>query len=974
MISLGMIVRNEGRTLKRCLESVAPHVDEIVIGLAGESTDDTAAIARQFTDKVVPIEWHDDFADARNQVMDLCSGEWYLWLDGDDELVNGHRMRELIEQNPEIGAFYWGYDYARDESGTNVCYLIRERLVNRALGWRWNGAIHEVLTGPEHSSMLVQDVLTVHHKGPEKHDPWRNRKVLYRLLEESEPNPDPRILVYLASENATHGNLQEALLHWNRYVQLSQWDEEKYQAKHKMADTYRLLGEHSKALASDFAAIAIKPDWPDAFLGIAETYYAMGNYRGTIEWVKAASTKEKPQTMLILNPRDYDYTPLVVLSLAYWRLGDFEMALANAEKAYQINKDTSLGQHIELLKEEVNNLTAKQAFLALWEFLGRNDEWLKARKLFDSVPKLIEQYPDIAQRRIDTLQWTAHVEDPNIMIEAYVNNPHWQAMKDEEILDPDWINYPRLAYALNVIRQQKAQNVIDFGCSDGFITLPIARELPNVPVLGIDLDPRCIELANRRADEWGITHAGFETGNATTYQSRGKFDVGLAFEVIEHVVDPDEFLSNLELSAKHIALTTPYLAWEKGHAPGWDKPDLKGHLRIFDLDDVERMLAPRGRIHNLYRQPWGNTGWIFADYKPGERAQGSVTIAAMGTPEDWSPRSFRETGLGGSETAVVRLSEELAKQGRSVTVYSRIVDTNYFNGVRYRHESRYLPSVHSDVFVAWRSPELIDTAPSASRKVLWMHDTDRGEALTRERAEQFDDIVVLTNWHKQHLMETYPFLDASKLHVIGNGVDVENFMGDNIARDPHRVVYSSSPDRGLDVILEHIWPKVVEKVPDAELHIYYGWENYDKFLHYPGMADFKAKIQDLILRSRNVVNHGRIPQDQLAREFQKASVWLYPTYFTETFCITGVEAQLAGAIPVINRIAALQETVKSGLFFENVDVRNSEVQEGFAVNVIRMLQTPLEQRQDFHEAIKKDAEAESWADIARKWSSLVPSR
>lgn len=975
MISLGMIVRNEGRTLKRCLESVAPHVDEIVIGLAGESTDNTAEIARQFTDKVFDIPWHDDFSEARNLVMERCTGDWYLWLDGDDELVNGHRMRELINQNPEVEAFYWGYDYARDENGTNVCYLVRERLIRRSPEWQWIGAIHEVLAGPSgHVASLVSDVLTVHHKPIEKHDPWRNRKVLYRLLEEQEPNPDPRILNYLASENATHGNLPEALLHWNRYVQLSQWDEEKYQAKHKMADAYRILGEHSKALASDFAAIAIKPEWPDAFLGIAETYYAMGNYSGTIEWLKAAATKQKPETMLILNPRDYDYSPLVLLSLANWRLGDYEMSLANAEKAYQINKDPSLRVHIEGMREEVNSGVARQAFLALWEYLGRNDEWLKARNLFSVVPKLIEQHPEIARRRADTYQWTAHVDDPQLMVDAYVNNSHWEPMLDEAILDPEWTQYPRLAYALKVLKDQEAKNVIDFGCSDGFIALPISRELPKLSVTGIDLDPRCIALATKRSADWKLPHTSFFTANASEYASDvGQFyDVGLAFEIIEHVVDPNEFLSNLERSARHIALTTPYLAWEKGYAPGWDQPDLKGHLHIFDLDDVERMLAPRGRIFNLYRQPWNRSGWIFADYKPGAKTSGSVTIAAMGTPEDWSPQSFRETGLGGSETAVIRLSEELSKQGRAVTVFSRIVDTNYFNGVRYRHESRYLPSIHSDLFIAWRSPELIDTAPNASCKVLWMHDTDRGEALTPERAEKFDAIVALTNWHKNHLLETYPFLNPDQIHVIGNGVDIQRFSKD-ITRNPYRVIYSSSADRGLDVILEHIWPKVIAAIPEAELHIYYGWENFDKFMPmYPHLQEFKSRIEQLLLQSKNVVNHGRISQDRLAEEFQKAAIWLYPTYFDETFCITGVEAQLAGAIPITNSRAALAETVASGIRIEG-DVRDPVVLQEYTEAIINFMKQDPSSREKLHELVKHSAPAQDWAEIAHQWTKLEVS-
>src|SRR6185295_3516623 len=135
-ISLGMIVRNEGRTLHQCLASVAPHVDEIVIGLGGESTDNTEDIIKHYIEQgfpieVIPLEWNEDFSEARNTVLDATTGDYFLWLDGDDVLVGADKLRGYIDTMPDIDMFYVGYDYARDENGINNCYLIRERMVRR---------------------------------------------------------------------------------------------------------------------------------------------------------------------------------------------------------------------------------------------------------------------------------------------------------------------------------------------------------------------------------------------------------------------------------------------------------------------------------------------------------------------------------------------------------------------------------------------------------------------------------------------------------------------------------------------------------------------------------------------------------------------------------------------------------------------------------------------------------------------------
>lgn len=971
-ISLGMIVRNEGRTLRMCLESVAPFVDEIVIGLGGESTDDTEAIAKEFTDKVIPIEWKDDFSAARNEVMEHVTGDYFFWLDGDDELVGGERLRELIVTHPNIDGFYMGYDYARDEQGNNVCYLIRERLVrlqdelpNR--GWIWLGKVHEVLAarGFKEAALPVEDIVVKHHKPPNKHDANRNVDILYSQLEEQEPNPDPRILGYLCTENAARGNFKEAILHGQRFIKLSGWLEERYQMQHRIADMYRAMQQYEKAVDADMDAIQMVPEWPDAWFGLAETYNAVENYKAVVEYTKIGASKEVPKTMLIINPLDYSYLPVVILAGAYSHLGDFESALANYENCYKIRPEPLVAAQISLLRKEINLQNLTKAFLVLREHLGRNDEWLKVRKLYDVVPKHIEQHPTIQETWERSMMQTAHVLDPQIMVDFYTGNPHWTPVDDNQIKDPGWLDYPRMRFALDTAKKIDAKTIVDWGCSDGFIALPLARET-GAHVTGFDLDPRCVDLATVRAKEWGVD-ARFEVGNVDEIGGweGPKADLAIFFEVIEHVVDPAKTLEKIEKTANRIIMTTPYLSWEDGQLPAWDRLEPKGHLRIFDQYDIERILTTRGRIWDLYRQPWANTGWLFVDYIPGDRHDKNIMIGAMGSPEPWNPRIIDSTGLGGSETAVVRLAEAFARQGHRPIVYSQIDEPGYYSGACYRDASHFRTEIESDIYIAWRAPEQADWEINTKRLILWMHDTDAGDRLTPSRARKFDAIVVLTEWHKKFMLEKYPFLKEEKLVVIGNGVDFSRFGG-RVKRDPKRVIYSSSPDRGLDVILEGIWPKVVEAVPDAELHVYYGWNNFDKFAPmYPQLQEFKQKVQTLFLDSKNVVQHGRVSQKELAEAFQKSAVWLYPTYFTETYCITAIEAQLGGAVPVTNNLAGLSETVRSGVVLSQ-DVRNPEVQKEYAQAVIDLLQNPSS---EFNKIVRKNAPAQSWDWVAEQWRS-----
>ena len=74
-ISLCMIVKNEEKILRRCLDSVADLVDEIVIVDTG-SQDETKRIAAEYTKFVYDFQWVDDFSAARNFAFSKATQEY----------------------------------------------------------------------------------------------------------------------------------------------------------------------------------------------------------------------------------------------------------------------------------------------------------------------------------------------------------------------------------------------------------------------------------------------------------------------------------------------------------------------------------------------------------------------------------------------------------------------------------------------------------------------------------------------------------------------------------------------------------------------------------------------------------------------------------------------------------------------------------------------------------------------------------
>ena len=89
-VSLCMIARNEGATLSRCLSSIAGLADEIIVVDTG-SLDNTREIARQLDARVHEFPWVDDFAAARNESLRHATGDWILWLDGDEYMGEANR-------------------------------------------------------------------------------------------------------------------------------------------------------------------------------------------------------------------------------------------------------------------------------------------------------------------------------------------------------------------------------------------------------------------------------------------------------------------------------------------------------------------------------------------------------------------------------------------------------------------------------------------------------------------------------------------------------------------------------------------------------------------------------------------------------------------------------------------------------------------------------------------------------------------
>jgi tetratricopeptide (TPR) repeat protein len=139
-LSLCMIVKNERHNLPRCLASVKPYVDEMIIVDTG-SEDGTPEIAAEYGAKVKYFEWCDDFAAARNYAISQATGDWILMPDADEQMiVESAFFLDQLTLQPDVIAYSIALTEV-DKTSITPAYLIR--LLRNLPDIKYVGRFHE---------------------------------------------------------------------------------------------------------------------------------------------------------------------------------------------------------------------------------------------------------------------------------------------------------------------------------------------------------------------------------------------------------------------------------------------------------------------------------------------------------------------------------------------------------------------------------------------------------------------------------------------------------------------------------------------------------------------------------------------------------------------------------------------------------------------------------------------------------------
>lgn len=312
-----------------------------------------------------------------------------------------------------------------------------------------------------------------------------------------------------------------------------------------------------------------------------------------------------------------------------------------------------------------------------------------------------------------------------------------------------------------------------------------------------------------------------------------------------------------------------------------------------------------------------------------------IVLAAGGMP--FGPNTLKYKSLGGSETAVIMVAEELKKMGHIVTVFCTLPEQGQPDfhenglesdgGVRYVHINNYpayIANTQCDLLIASRDPRLVALNAQAKKKVLWCHDiaTHRGMQMAFDHINwTIDEVWCVSKFHKNqiHKVTGYP---KKYIHVIPNGiVPVETIPA---PRSDTQLIYASRPERGLENLIKE--GGVMEHLPEFTLKL----AMYD---HFPDdMKNFYQWCFARIEKLPNVELMGPLPQQQMRQVIADSAAYIYPTQFEETSCILARECIEQGTPMLTTPVGALPETLEDcgRFFYDDEDAGSPEWCKRFA--------------------------------------------
>ena len=341
-ICLAMMVKHEAQTMERAIELCRPFVDHVLISVDKSSTDGTRELAHKIGDTVKEHDFtskdapHGSFAKSRQSLIDAIRElgyGWVLQVDGHEYLYCKNRMtlKKLIQQNPSVDAF--GLALVMNDT------VIRQVKLYKSDEYiQYQGDIHNYLSGVK-KEFYCPDVEVIHDRAgqPIEHVQERNKqrsemsdKILGQRIKDN-PN-DSRSMFYLAQSYKETGRTEEAIEMFQRYLKVSHFISEKWNARHYLYGCLQSLGridEAYKVIEESFE----DQERAEAWLILGDRAYAEEDYKAALDFYQKASLTPYPSNYVFINDNAYNWLPHDKMAMCHSHLENYMSAIEEAAQA-----------------------------------------------------------------------------------------------------------------------------------------------------------------------------------------------------------------------------------------------------------------------------------------------------------------------------------------------------------------------------------------------------------------------------------------------------------------------------------------------------------------------------------------------------------------------------------------------------------------------------------------------------------------
>lgn len=303
------IVKNEGARIKRCVDSLLPHIDGAVVVDTGSTDDTIEQLDRIFKEAGKPLEVHhapfENFEQARNVALDRARASALEW----DYLLLSDADMELVVHKPEWNKVdELGYDMKQYGGGLSGIGYFNKRLISRKATGKYVGVTHEYLDVVGNGT--VDGAFFIDHADganrTEKHK--RDIRLLKKALKtETSPGMIQRYHFYLAQSYRDGGNWQQAAEYYRKRIDLGGWDEEVWNAQVHYAYCLRELGKINEYVIETMRAYEMRPQRTEPLYDLARFFRETGRNHTSLLFSVMGMSKPRPDDKLFVNESIYTH-------------------------------------------------------------------------------------------------------------------------------------------------------------------------------------------------------------------------------------------------------------------------------------------------------------------------------------------------------------------------------------------------------------------------------------------------------------------------------------------------------------------------------------------------------------------------------------------------------------------------------------------------------------------------------------------